>query len=98
VAFLPERYKGPIASSRAVDAGAHVIAYFVVFRVAARGRVVRSQILAIAAGLVLWGVLVEFAQTRFFKTRTEYTDMIFNGCGVALGLAERRWRREEHAG
>ena len=90
--FLPEPLKGRMATSGILHRMTHLAAFFFAFQFI--GRSVSDRLApsgALAIGLMAFGALTEFAQTKVYGNYLEYWDIRADAIGVALGFLYRQF-------
>jgi uncharacterized protein YfiM (DUF2279 family) len=88
-AFLPQPWKGRLATHGRLHFLVHLAAFQTAFLLHAWGRQDRAAMIRAACLLALFGALLEFMQTRVYGNFFEYRDVLADATGVALGFAVR---------
>ncbi|MDR3701285.1 MAG: VanZ family protein [Candidatus Sulfopaludibacter sp.] len=93
-ALLPQPWKGRLATFGMVHDCAHYAAFLAAcilttWRVRSAGMAARTSLL-----ILLFGILLEFLQTRVYGNHFEYLDVVADAGGVATGLLFRNIREE----
>ena len=86
LSLLPEPWKGRLATHGAVHDLAHIAAFLAVTVFTIRPvRDIRKWPAA-SAGLFLFGFILEILQTHVYRNRLEWSDILDDLAGIALGI------------
>jgi hypothetical protein len=89
LAALPAPYRGRFATSGFVHAWAHIAVFYAAFLVTVP-RAKNGRDTAILACLLLgYGAALEILQTALFHIPLEYSDVLADAAGVALGILSK---------
>lgn len=90
LSLMPHSWKGHTALKGWFHVGAHVLAFALAVRIAARRWESWTQVALIAAGLLIFGITLELLEAIKFGNRLEYLDMISDTFGILAGISSLR--------
>jgi len=86
LSILPGHWKAHLATTGALHDCVHIAAFFLLALLSIKRNAALKKVLLTCALLALFGVVLEFLQTRIFHIRLEVSDILDDCAGLFLGV------------
>ena len=92
VSLLPEPWKARLSTHGTFHVWAHVAVFCLAFFLNTSRIKSRNALIAVTVLLLLFGLVLEWLQSRIYGNLFEYEDLLADATGIVLGLLIRNMR------